>query len=99
MNASLLAGLLFLYIFLIQYVPMGASARLAAQLSIGLAGTLLAFYIAKLSAVRSLLLFTPVAALYTILVLTGLDGEFAYFASFGLLVVAVLAAAWYMRRA
>ncbi len=38
MNNSLLAVLLFAYIFIIQYIPMGYTLKLAAQLSVGLAG-------------------------------------------------------------
>ncbi len=98
MNNSILAALLFLYIFAIQYIPMEYNVRLAAQLFIGVAGVLLGFYLARLGAARSLAFFTPVVVYYLVLVLTGLDRDYLFFASFGLLVVAVFVATWQMKR-
>jgi len=98
LNNSILAALLFLYIFVIQYIPMDSGVRLAAQLFIGVAGVVLGFYLARLGVARSLTMFLPVLAYYLVLVFTGLDREYLYFASFGLLVVAVFVATWQMRR-
>ena len=98
MNNSILAALLFLYIFVIQYISMDYGVRLAAQLLIGVVGVLLGFYLARLTIARSLTMFLPVAAYYLVLVFTGLDRDYLFFASFGLLVVAVFVATWQMRR-
>ena len=98
MNNSVLAALLFIYIFVIQYIPLAYGVRLAAQLFIGVAGVILGFYLARLGIGRSLVLFLPVVVYFLVLVLTGLDRDYVYFASFGLLVVAVFAATWQMRR-
>ena len=98
MNNSLIAGLLFFYIFVIQFLPLDHSARLAAQLSAGVVGVLVGFYLARLSLVKSSLLFMPIFAYFLVLILSGYDGDYVFFASFGLLVVAVFAATWYMRR-
>lgn len=98
MNNSLLAGLLFLYIFVIQFMPLGYSVKLAAQLSIGLAGVLLGFYLAKLSFVKASTLFLLVVAYFAFLIYTNYDENYLFFASFGFLVVAVFAVTWSMRR-
>jgi len=99
LNNSVLAAMLFLYIFVIQYVPMAYGTRLAAQLFIGVAGVLLGFYMAKLTAGRAAALFAPVAFYYAALVYTGLDIQYLYFASFGFLVVAVFVITWRLKRA
>jgi hypothetical protein len=98
LNNSILAAALFIYIFVIQYIPMEYGARLAAQLFIGVAGVLLGFYLARLGVGRSLTLFVPIAAYYVVLISTGLDRDYLYFASFGVMVVAVFVATWQMRR-
>jgi hypothetical protein len=48
-NSGILAALLFVYIFIIQHVPMAQSTRLAAQPFVGVAGVLLGFYLARLT--------------------------------------------------
>ncbi|MGA1975570.1 MAG: hypothetical protein ABSG92_08035 [Conexivisphaerales archaeon] len=98
MNNGLLAGLLFLYIFVIQFVPLAYSVKLAAQLSIGLAGVLLGFYLAKLNLVKASTLFLPVVAYFAFLIYTNYDASYIFFASFGLLLVVVFALTWSMRR-
>ena len=98
LNNSVLAALLFIYIFVIQYVPMPYDVRLAAQLLIGVFGVLVGFYFARLTSKLSLLMLLPVLAAYGTLVLTGLDGQYLYFALYGLLVVTIFVLTWRLKR-
>ncbi|HVP22650.1 MAG TPA: hypothetical protein VMS77_01910 [Conexivisphaerales archaeon] len=98
LNNSVLAALLFIYIFVIQYLPMSYATRLAAQLFVGVAGVMLGFYLARLGWKESAALFAPVAISWALLVYTGLDSQYLYFASFGLLVILVFAVTWKMKR-
>jgi hypothetical protein len=98
LNSSLIAGLLFLYVFLVQVLPLDPASHFAAQLSVGVAGVAVALRLAKLERRRALPLFLPVLAGFSALLIVGSGPGFAFFAGYVALVIVALALTWVMRR-